>query len=134
MSERALVRNAADPEQVKHAGRKVKAREARFLAALQRSLEHVEVRLVFAELLERAGLYGSVYDHSGSLMAFKEGRRNFGLEIRTWLEAASEALTDKMDIERRQRKNADDRELDAVHTPRVEDAGYQGGRDDGGRR
>ncbi len=118
---RALVKNASDPEQVKRAGRKVQDREDRFLDALRASLQHPEVRYVFSEVLDRAGLYATVFDHSGSLMNFKEGRRNFGLELRADLERADETLVDLMDRERRSRLRAENRETDASHTARAEE-------------
>jgi hypothetical protein len=124
MSERALVRNAADPSQVKFAARQEREREARFLSNLRSALASPEVRLVFAELLERAGLYQTVFDHSGSMVYFKEGRRNFGLELRALCEQASDELTDQMDRERRQRLRADHRTTDAVHTPRAEETSH----------
>ena len=116
MSDRAAVRNAADPAQVVRAGRSDRDREARFLAAVRVTLQTVAGRLMCAELLERAGLYASVFDHSGSVMNFKEGRRNFGLELRAWLEQADEGLTDLLDQERRQRLRADHAATDAAHT------------------
>lgn len=120
MPERALVRNAADPEQVKRATRTVRDREALFVAALVEVLSYASGRIVFAEVFDRAGLYGSVYDPSGSLMYFKEGRRNFGLELRAACEAADDAATDLMDRERRERIKRDDRATDAAHTQRAE--------------
>ena len=108
MADRALVRNAADPKQVHRAGQREKDREARLRSNLASSLQYPEARYVFAELLDRAGLYATVFDHSGSVMNFKEGRRSFGLEIRALLEAASETLTDQMDRERRSRMRRED--------------------------
>lgn len=116
MSDRALVKNAADPEQVKRAARKTRDREARFLEVLRASLSHVEVRAVFADILERAGLYATTFDQSQSVMAFNEGRRNFGLELRAALEQADERLTEVMDQERRARLRAEARENDAAFT------------------
>ena len=120
MADRALVRNAADPEQVRRAGRQVRDREALLLAALHETLAYESGRIVVAELLNRAGLYGSVYDPSGSLMYFKEGRRNFGLELRALCEQADEAATDLMDRERRARQTREARATDAAHTPPAE--------------
>jgi hypothetical protein len=115
-AERALVRNAADPQQVRRAGRKVDDREDQFAAALATVMSTTAGRLVFAELLERAGLYQTVFDHSGSVMYFREGRRNFGLEIQAALVAADDALYDTLERERRARQRQDDRETAATHT------------------
>lgn len=122
MSDRAFVHNAADPRQVKDAKRLEGARERRWLGSLQVVLNQAAGRLVLSELLERAGLYGSVYDASGSLMYFKEGRRNFGLELRAACERASEEGTDLMDRERRERRRTDEALVDATHTARAEEA------------
>lgn len=119
---RALVTNAADVDQVKRAGRKEKDREALFLDALRASLSHAEVRYVFAEYLQRAGLDVTSFDHNGSMMNFKEGRRNFGLEIKADLYRADERLADLMETERRARVRADNRAIDAAHTARAEEA------------
>ena len=116
MADRAAVRNAADPAQVVRAGRSDRDREARFLAAVRVTLQTQAGRLVCAELLERAGLYVTVFDHSGSVMNFNEGRRNFGLNLRAWLEQADEGLMDLLDQERRARKRADNAATDAAHT------------------
>jgi hypothetical protein len=60
-----------------------------------------------------------VFDHSGSVMNFKEGRRSFGLEIRALLEAASESLTDQMDRERRSRTKREDQAMDDADAERM---------------
>lgn len=125
MTDRALVRNAADPQQVTRAARKVKDRHARFALALKAVLGTVDGRLVVAELLERAGLYQSVYDHSGSAMYFKEGRRNFGLELQAACVDADEDAFDLGERERRARRRHEDRETDAAHTPRADAQGEQ---------
>lgn len=116
---RALVRNAGDPEQVRRAARKVHDRERRFADGLRASLKHPEVRFVFAEILERAGIFKSVFDHSGSVMYFNEGQRQFGLKLWTWLEDADEQQAELMEQERRARRRADNREVDAIHNARA---------------
>lgn len=115
MADRALVRNAADPEQVKRAGRKVRDREALLMAALKETLRYESGRLVLSELLDRAGLYATSLDSSGSMVYFKEGRRNFGLEIRAACESADEEATDLMDRERRARIKRMTADLDEAH-------------------
>lgn len=127
MSDRAQVRNAADPAQVTRAGRRDRDREARVLASLKAVMTMPAARLVFAELLDRAGLYETVYDHSGSVMYFKEGRRNFGLELRAWIEEADDRLAELMDQERRARRRADEAATDAGHTPRATDQRHNEG-------
>lgn len=46
-------------------------------------LGHPQGRRLAQRLLERTGIFRSSYNHSGSLMAFNEGRRDLGL----WLTA-----------------------------------------------
>lgn len=123
MADRALVKNAADERQVKNARRYEQRRQNLFEGALRTVLTTVEGRLVLSELLDQAGLYASVYDHSGSLMYFKEGRRNFGLELRALLERVDEPGTDTMDRERRARLRRDAASIDASHTASAETVG-----------
>ena len=73
-------------------------------------------RAVLADIFDQAGIYGSVYDQSGSMMYFKEGRRNFGLELRAFCESVDEEQVERLDVERRARLRADDREVQAAHT------------------
>lgn len=121
MADRAFVHNAADPRQVKDATRLEKAREAAWVGLLGEVLATYAGRALVSELLERAGLYTSVYDQAGSLMYFKEGRRNFGLELRAACERADEAATDLMDRERRARRQQEAATVDATHTARTEE-------------
>lgn len=119
---RALTKNAADPEQLKRAGRTEKDRENRFLSALANSLVYPEVRYMLAELLERAGLDRPSFDHSGSIMAYNEGRRSVALELRALLEIANADAVELLESEHRARRRLDNRAIDAAHTPRAEEA------------
>lgn len=118
MTDRALVKNAADVDQVQRARRKERDRDDQLTDAIRSSLQHPDVRQVFAEILDRAGLFKTSYDHSGSMVYFNEGRRNFGLELRSLLETADEQAVDLMDQERRARKRAENRSVDAAHLSR----------------
>jgi hypothetical protein len=129
--DRALVRNAADPRQVQRAGQLERDREERMNVALREVLASPAGRLVLGELLERAGLFRTSFDPSGSMMYFREGRRNFGLEIQAALDAAAPDLFDLLERERRTRRQLEDRETDAAHTPRAE---QQGASDDDGSK
>jgi len=120
---RALVRNAADPEQVRRAGRKEHDDARRYQDMLRAALQSPEVRYVFSEILERCGLFASVFDHSGSVMYWREGRRNFGLELHSDLIAADETMVELMTRERRDRLRRDDRATEAHHTARAEEQG-----------
>lgn len=120
---RALVRNAADPQQVRTAKRLEKRIQDQRDGALRAVLQTVEGRTLLSNLLDSAGLFGSVYDHSGSMMYFKEGRRNFGLELRADIERVDEAMAERMDVERRARLRRDNSTIDAVHTASSDDQG-----------
>jgi hypothetical protein len=122
----ALVRNAADPRQVKRAARKERDREAQYLASLRLVLELPAGRLVFATLLRRAGLDRTVYDSSGSSMYFNEGRRNVGLEIKANLIEASEDLYELLEREDRARQRHEAAENDAVHMDTTEETPTNG--------
>jgi hypothetical protein len=111
--QRSLQRNAADPAQVRFAARKEQRSTEMLLGALAEVLTTATGRLVWAEFLERAGLYESSFDHSGSVVYFKEGRRNMGLEWQALLVQADEELYDLLERERRQRKRQLDQEIQA---------------------
>lgn len=111
--DRALVRNAADKEQVSRASRKVRDREGMLDASLRAVLAHPAGRHVFADLLERAGLYQSTFHPNVGQMCLNEGRRQFGLELLALLTDADATLYDLLEAERRARHAADDRETDA---------------------
>lgn len=114
MSHRPLTRNAADRDQVEAAQRIAERRQARYSAALKATLDTPAGRLVLATIIEEAGIYRSVFDHSGSAMYFKEGRRNFGLELQAALIAADETNYDQLERERRQRQRDDEAEAAAA--------------------
>lgn len=106
--------NAADPTHVKGRGRQTARRDGLFRVALKESLASAATRLVFAELLERSGLYATSGD---------EGKRAFGIELRDWLEAADADAFEQMEREHRARRRSEARERDAVEsTVTTEDA------------
>lgn len=119
--ERALVKNAADPRQVSRAARKERDHAEAFAAAFKAVLATGVGRFVFAEILSRAGLDKTVYDHSGSTMYFNEGRRNFALELKATIIDIDEPAFELMDHEHRARQRAADRATDASHTARADD-------------
>lgn len=125
--DRALVRNAADPAQVKRAARKEQDRAEAFKAALRAVLDTPAGRYVLGELLERGRLYETSFDHSGSVVYFREGRRNFALEIQAECIAADEKLFDWLERERRTRRRLEETENAAVHTPAAAASGGTNG-------
>jgi hypothetical protein len=110
----AYVRNAANPRQVKWAERREQERLESFVVSLAEVMHTTAGRRVFGELLERAGLYRSSYDNSGSATYFNEGRRNFGLEIQAMLVQAGEETYELMEREMRAYRRSLEREASAV--------------------
>lgn len=113
--ERAFVRNAGDPEDVKGAGRQEKRIERRRLGYYKAVLGTEAGRAVLWDLLCTTGLFESSFSQS-SLIYFNEGRRNVGLKLRADLELADEALVELMEREARARRRGDANETDARHT------------------
>jgi hypothetical protein len=122
MADRALVRNAADPEQVGRARRKDHDAARDYQDALRASLQYPEVRYVFSHLIERANRDASRYESSGSALYFREGARSFVATFRKELEDADDRLVEQMDRERRDRQRREDRGTDASHIRRAEEA------------
>lgn len=62
---------------------KLKAREKRRkeLDDIKWLMAHPQGRRIVMRLLEQAGVHRSSYNHSGSQMAFNEGRRDIGLFV-----------------------------------------------------
>lgn len=69
----------------------LQAREVRRkeLDDLRWLLGHPQGRRIIGRLLDQTGVYRTSYSHSGSLMAFNEGRRDIGLFITAELSEAS---------------------------------------------
>jgi hypothetical protein len=120
MPSRAYQTNAADRAQGRRAERMAKRQEQRYFAALGVALEHAEVRLALATLVERAAPLTTSYEPTASAMYFNEGARNFGLQLLADCERANARCADLMEQERRARKRADDREVDAWHAPSID--------------
>lgn len=110
----AMVRNAADPNQVKHAARKERRREEEFRAALRAVMATPAGRLVMWSLLESAGIYRSVWDMSGSRTYYNAGRQDYGHELLAKLLEADPELYLAMEREMRNRAAFDARENAAV--------------------
>ncbi len=120
MSDRAQVRNAADPEQVRTAGRRDRrvARERYDLVRAQLSTP-LGRRFVWEEL-QRHHLFESITEQSSAIYV-KSGRRDAGLEL------LAEVMRDfpdfylQMQAEAIHRARRDDAETDAAHTPSAQE-------------
>lgn len=78
----------ADPTDLKRQERDADADEAlarerrrKELDDLRWWLGHPQGRRIVGRLLEEAGVFRSSFNHSGSLMAFNEGKRHMGLYL-----------------------------------------------------
>lgn len=114
--ERAAVRNAADPEQVRRAAKKERDREELFRAALVLVLQTTPGRAVLWGLLERAGVYRSIWSPNSEIH-YNAGRQDFGHELMATILAADEDAYLLMEQEARGRVKKDNAEIDAAQTP-----------------
>lgn len=80
--------NYSDPTDLRGNEREVERDEALARETRRKEIEdlrwlmaHAQGRRVVWRLLERAGLYRTSFNHSGSLMAFNEGKRDMGLFV-----------------------------------------------------
>jgi hypothetical protein len=123
--QRALVRNAADRDQVKRAERIERDADQRYLVCLRAVMMTYEGREFVALEFERLGLHMSTFDPHGSISNFNQGRHNAALELLAKVEQAGdqgpnvENLYELMMRERRLRRQLADRATDASHTPRA---------------
>lgn len=120
MTDRAQVRNASDPAQVKRAGRIERERAKEFLGNLRAVLDTGYGRSVMWEMLERAGVFRSIY-HPSSAIYYNAGRQDYGHELLAALIEADPTLYQTMEREARERKTRDAAATDAAHTPSAED-------------
>jgi hypothetical protein len=121
MAQRPLVRSGADPTQVRRAERKVRQADEIFAASLREILATPAGRFVFWTLLADMRVYDTSFDHSGSVMYFREGARNVGLKLRAQIIAADDSLYELMEREARQRDRRLDAESAAAQQPSAQE-------------
>jgi hypothetical protein len=119
MTDRSLVRNAADPKQVRRAARKEAQLEEQFTAALRDVLSTTRGRFVIWELLRRAGVFRSIWVMTAEIH-YRAGQQDFGHRIQADVLKASESAYELMSREARLREKREANETDAAHTPRAE--------------
>jgi hypothetical protein len=110
------VRNAADPDQVKHASRKDRDRRERELADLRAVLAQAAGRRVLWRLLEHCSVFGSIW-HPSALIHANAGRQDVGHYLMAEITEANEDAIFTMMQEARAAKRADAIENAAVRTP-----------------
>lgn len=117
--QRAQVRNAADPQQVRRAARKEKQLEERFTNALRDVMGSASGRLVLWELLSRAGVYRSIWVMTAEIH-YRAGQQDFGHMIQAEILKAGEDGYELMAREARLRAQREANETDAAHVSRAE--------------
>jgi len=118
-----MVRNAADPQQVKHAERRERRREERLRISIRVVMQEPAGRSLMWELLARAGVYQSVFDASGSRTFYNAGRQDFGHELLALLVDADEEGYLTMEREARAAARNESLEATAVRTPAATEGG-----------
>jgi hypothetical protein len=118
-SDRDLVRNAADPEQVARADAKVRDRDQRRVQLLKMQLGTYGGREFVWEELRRHGIYDLASGPAEVVYPFL-GRRSAGLELLAECAVHPEAYL-QMQKEAMARDDEEARESAAARTPRVTD-------------
>lgn len=120
--DRAAVRNAADPQQVKNAGRSEKRRAAQFFDNLRAVMGTNYGRAVLWDLIRDAGVFESIY-HPSSAIYYNAGRQDYGHKLMAQIITADPALYILMEREARERDARDDASQDAAQTPSADRTG-----------
>jgi hypothetical protein len=118
VSQRALVRNAADPKQVRFAERMERRQQERYQNALAAVLATPEGRVVLCALIKRAGVYRSVWAPSAEIH-YRAGRQDYGHELMAELIGTNELAYQQMEREEWEWLKLQERSIDAQHTDRA---------------
>lgn len=89
MAEKVIVKNAADEDQVKEAGIRVKRGRTQELQDVAYLLSDKRGRRFFWRYLSTCGVFKSSADNSGSWTYFNEGRRDVGLRLLSDMDEAA---------------------------------------------
>jgi hypothetical protein len=115
--DRPLVANAADPRQVKNAGRKANQAREREIADLGAVLATEHGRRLLMRVLGYCRVFEEVFDDSAQRTAFNVGVRNVGLFVMSEITAADETAFFLMMREHRERQDREGKEAEALRTP-----------------
>lgn len=113
----SLVKNAGDPRQVKTAELFEKRRIERHRNAVAAVLGSLEGRIVFAQLIRRAGVYRSIW-HPSSEIHYNAGRQDYGHELMAELVDVDENLYQLMEREEWAWAKREQASIEATHTRR----------------
>jgi hypothetical protein len=116
--ERALVRNAADPRQVRAAEQLDKRRAERWTRAVSMVMSTPDGRAFVAGLIRRAGVHQSCIARDVTIHHLA-AVQNHGLELMADLIRHDEELYYQMEREERAWQKAQDAAIDAAHTSRA---------------
>lgn len=114
--DRALVANAADPRQVKNAGRKERQAREQEIADLAAVLSSEAGRRLLWRVLVYCKVFGEVFEESPTRTAFNAGVRNVGLFVTGEIQAADETAFFLMMRESRERQQKQGDEAEAIRT------------------
>lgn len=120
MGDGTVVRNAADPEQVRYAARRDRKRLKDEQAAHQGQLSTYEGRAFVAMWLRSLGVYRSVMETSARIY-YLAGRQDVGHELQAKLLDAAPEEYDLMEQEARARWRREQAEIEAAHTAPADD-------------
>lgn len=121
MDKKPEVVNAADPKQVKRAGRIEKEREASFLDGLREVMGTAAGRALVWQLIGRTKVYSSVFDRDAGVMAYLSGRQDVGHELLASAIECDATLYLDMEREARERDVRAQEATNAAHTPSADD-------------
>lgn len=120
-TDRALVRNAADPKQVGIAAKREKDDRENELVDVRAVLGTVEGRRFLWRMMAHCRVFGSVFDPQPTLTAFNAGRQDVGHFLMAEITAADEQRLLEMMNESQARERSRNRTVDATHTPAAAD-------------
>lgn len=118
--DRDLTRNAADAGDVKRAGRRERERERQWVLAYRAVLATSEGRHLVADLLERAGIFESIWTPVSEALHYAVGRQAFGLELRARCVFADPAMFEQLEREHRARLRSEAESNAAAHIARAD--------------
>jgi hypothetical protein len=104
MTEKALVGNASDAEQVKRAEKKEAFSRDRELEDIKQVLSTPAGRRFAYRYLEKSGVFRTSFSENTNVMLFREGERNFGLQLLAEINEADPQLYFKMVMESKEGK------------------------------